>query len=256
MDLREFSEKLNFYIRPQSFPLAVKMLEKNSALPPKVKRPRKDLEKRIAVCQGISMARRYGWSLAMGNEDINCPITRVVFGFERAGDSYYSGKACAGMYTASEKEGEKSEKDSPKFEYGKYDRILVSPLSSGKYTPDVVCVYGNSAQVMRLLVASLYEEGGYLSSRFSGRIDCADIVIETMNTGRCQVILPCYGDRVFAQTQDNEMAFAIPYSMAEKIARGLEATHKAGIRYPIPDYLRYEAEFPGRYSIVKDDWEK
>ena len=87
MDLHEFSEKLNFYIRPQSFPLAVKMLEKNSALPPKVKRPRKDLEKRIAVCQGISMARRYGWALAMGNEDINCPITRVVFGFERAGDN-------------------------------------------------------------------------------------------------------------------------------------------------------------------------
>lgn len=256
MDSMQFIEKLNYYIRPQSFPVAIRMLKENDALPEKTRLPGKDINKSIAICQGISMARRYGWTLAMGNEDINCPITRVVFGFERAGDKYYSGKACAGMYTATEKEGARTESESPKFDYGKYSRIIVSPLSSGKFVPDVVCVYGNSAQVMRLLAASLYEEGGYLSSRFSGRIDCADIVIETMNTGRCQVILPCYGDRVFAQTQDNEMAFAIPIALAEQIVTGLEATHNSGIRYPIPDYLRYEGEFPERYNIVKDDWEE
>ena len=61
---------------------------------------------------------------------------------------------------------------------------------------------------MRLLQAALWQKGGYLTSRFSGRLDCADIVVETMQTGKPQIILPCYGDRIFAQTEDSEMAFS------------------------------------------------
>ncbi|RMF93263.1 MAG: hypothetical protein D6734_10435 [Candidatus Schekmanbacteria bacterium] len=256
MDCRKFNEKLEFYLRPQSFPLAIKMLKAGDSIPDKTKVPLRDLNKRIAICQGISIARRYGWTIAMGEADINCPITKIVFGFEKASEKYYSGVACAGMYNASEKEGAKTEKECPKFEYGKYEKILVAPLFSGKFMPDIVCIYGNSAQVMRLLVASLYERGGYLHSKFCGRVDCADIVIETMKNKRCQVILPCYGDRVFAQTQDDEMAFSFPYDEAESICRGLEETHKAGIRYPIPNYLRYEGEFPEKYKAVMNDWEK
>ena len=31
------------------------------------------------------------------------------------------------------------------------------------------------------------------------------------------------------------MAVAFPFEMAEEIAKGLEETHKRGIRYPIPN---------------------
>jgi len=48
-----------------------------------------------------------------------------------------------------------------------------------------------------------------------------------------KVILPCTGDRVFGMAQDNEMAFAFPWSCAHEIIEGLEGTHKGGTRYPI-----------------------
>jgi len=256
MDINKFSEKLNYHIRPQTFPVAIRMLKEGEPLPDKTRRVKKDMNLEIAICQGISMARKYGWTVAMGSEDINCPLTKIAFGFEKAGEHYFNGEACCGMYTETLGAGAKTEQATPKFPYKKYSSIIVSPLSSGKFEPDVICIYASSAQVMRLLVAALYNKGGYLTSRFSGRIDCADIVIEAMTTQECQVILPCYGDRIFAQTQDTEMAFTIPVSKIDEIADGLEGTHKGGIRYPIPSFLRYEGQFPEHYKLVEKDWGK
>ncbi|MGZ4164847.1 MAG: DUF169 domain-containing protein, partial [Tumebacillaceae bacterium] len=81
--------------------------------------------------------------------------------------------------------------------------------------------------------------------------DCADIVIKTIQTGEPHVILPCYGDRLFGQTQDNEMAFTIPFARMQELSEGLDGTHKGGIRYPIPHFLRYEAEFLATYEELK-----
>jgi len=72
----------------------------------------------------------------------------------------------------------------------------------------------------------------------------------------CQVIFPCYGDRIFAQTEDYEMAFTIPYSRISEVLEGLEGTQKGGIRYPVPSFLRYEGKFPEKYRIIEEDWKE
>ena len=60
---------------------------------------------------------------------------------------------------------------------------------------------------MRLVQAALYKRGGYLNSSFSGRLDCADIVVKTMQTDDCQGDPTVHRqDRMFGQTQDEEMA--------------------------------------------------
>jgi uncharacterized protein (DUF169 family) len=107
---------------------------------------------------------------------------------------------------------------------------------------------------MRLVTAALYKRGGRITSSFSGRIDCADIIIQTMHTQDCQVILPCYGDRIFAQTEDSEMAFTIPRARIPEVIEGLKGTHKGGVRYPIPSFLRYQAVFPEKYMKLEELW--
>ena len=77
-----------------------------------------------------------------------------------------------------------------------------------------------------------------------------------IKSGKCQVILPCYGDRIFAQTEDYEMAFTIPYSRISEVLEGLEGTQKGGIRYPVPSFLRYEGKFPEKYRIIEEDWKE
>jgi uncharacterized protein (DUF169 family) len=115
--------------------------------------------------------------------------------------------------------------------------------------------YGNGAQVMRLLAAALFKRGGQLVSHHAARIDCAELVIRTMKSGEPQVVLPCYGDRVFAQTGDDEMAFSWPFGFSGELIEGLEGTHRGGVRYPIPSYLHYTGEFPEKYQELSRLWD-
>src|SRR5437879_8348307 len=108
---------------------------------------------------------------------------------------------------------------------------------------------------MRLTQAALWKRGGRLASSFEGRAVCADIIVTTMQTGEPQVILPCSGDRIFGQTQDHEMAFSIPWARMEEIVEGLRGTHAGGIRYPITQFMEYEAKLPPKYMEVNKLWD-
>ncbi|MBW2722426.1 MAG: DUF169 domain-containing protein [Deltaproteobacteria bacterium] len=189
------------------------MLKPGERFPERVKRPAQDLKIKVATCQAIAMARRYGWVVAVGDEDISCPLTAVVFGFRKASDFYMKGQACAGMYTETKEAGIRSEEQVAKFSFGEFKYILVAPLHRTTFEPEVM-------------------------------------IIVPQRSGQCEVILPCLGDRVFAQTQDHEMAFSIPADRVEEIIEGLEGTQKGGVRYPIPSFLRYTGEFPEHYTKV------
>ncbi|MFQ5710661.1 MAG: DUF169 domain-containing protein [Candidatus Geothermarchaeales archaeon] len=245
-------EALAFYIRPQTFPLAIKMLESEGEIPPGARRPLKDLKMGLAICQAIGMARRYGWSLALTMEDISCPLGAVVFGFGRTVDYHLEGNLCFGMYTETLEAGARTEGETSRFETGKYEVLLVSPLFKADFEFDLILLYGNSAQIMRLVQAALYREGGRLRGSSAGRADCSEAIIETIKTGDCQYVLPCYGDRVFGMTHDDEMVFTIPRDRVEDVIAGLEGTHKGGVRYPIPHYALYEVKYPKSYEKLRD----
>ncbi|HEY8367705.1 MAG TPA: DUF169 domain-containing protein [Thermodesulfobacteriota bacterium] len=252
--LRALVEAFDRHVRPGTFPLAVRMLRPGEAVPDKARAPRRDLGFQTAICQAFGLARRYGWTLAVGKDDLSCPLGATAFGFAPLVDYYAEGHACAGFYTATAEAGARSEAAVPKFPHGAYERIVVGPAARATFDPDLVMVYASSAQVLRLVTAALYDRGGALTTQISGRIDCADLVIRTMQTGECQVVLPCYGDRIFAQTQDHEMAFTVPAGRFEAVVQGLDGTAKGGIRYPIPSFLRYTGEFPPAYTKVREFW--
>lgn len=254
MDLKPLREALDHFVRPATYPLAIRMLAPGEAFPERCKRPRRDLKEAFAICQGFTMARRYGWSLGFTREDISCPLAKVVWGFEPMLDYYLNGMTCAGMYTETPAAGAVSEAAVDKWAYGQWEGVVIAPLHRADFEPHVVLVYGNSAQVMRLVTARLWQSGGRVESSFSGRIDCADAVITTMQRDDCQVILPCYGDRIFAQTEDGEMGFTLPAGRIGAIIAGLEGTHQGGVRYPVPSFLRYTGEFPEHYRELDRQW--
>lgn len=245
------AQNLDQLLRLSTFPLVLKMLKEKDSLPEKVRQPQKDLGKRIAICQAISMARRYGWALALGAEDMSCPIGVLAMGFAPPVDYYREGTLCEGLYTKDKAAGSRSEAEVDKFPVGLYHKILIAPVNRAAFEPDLFLIYGNSAQVLRLVQGALYHQGGKITSSFRGRADCSEIVVSTLLVNMPQVILPCTGDRIFGQTQDHEMAFAFPHSWAPRIMEGLEATHRAGTRYPIPHYLQYEATFPPTYQELE-----
>ncbi|MBI4492206.1 MAG: DUF169 domain-containing protein [Chloroflexi bacterium] len=253
LDLKTLDQALGQYVRPATFPLAIQMVEREADLDPKARRPRRDLGIQVTICQAIGMARRYGWALAVTPEDLNCPLIFIPFGFAAPVPFSEQGHACAGLYTATPEAGARSETVVPRLPRGKYRGIQMAPLNRTSFTPDVICVYGNSAQVMRLVQGALWHEGGALTSLSAGRIDCAEIIIRTLLAGQPHYILPCSGDRIFGLAEDDEMIFAMPWSAAERVVDGLKGTHQGGIRYPVPKFMRYVPQYPDSYEQLRQE---
>jgi MtaA/CmuA family methyltransferase len=255
IDVKTADRELHFYIRPQTFPVAIRMLGPGEEIPERARRPARDFKKLSMNCQVIDMARRYGWMLALTREDSICSLGIAAMGFEKLTHLHNSGTLCEGMYTETKEGGQRSEAAIDRFTPGQYHALLVAPLDRAPFEPHLVCIYANSAQVMRLTQAALWKRGGKLTSSFGGRVDCAEVIVTTMRTDRPQVILPCSGDRIFGQTQDHEMAFTIPWNQMEEIVEGLKGTHNGGIRYPITQFMEYEAKLPAKYMEVNRFWD-
>ena len=255
MDAAALAKHLETHLRVATFPVGVGALAPGEAIPPKARRPKRDLGAEVTICQAIGLARRYGWTVAVTGEDLSCPIAKAAFGFEKRIPYYADGSLAAGMYAACPEAGAAFEAALPRFEYGETSAVVAGPLSRIAFEPETAVVYGNSAQVLRLVNAALYERGGSFKAEFTGRGDCTDIVIRTRQTKEPQLILPCYGDRIFGLAGDDEMAFTFPFAQAEKIVAGLEGTAKGGIRYPIPTFaLRARAEMPASYVELERRW--
>lgn len=249
-DFSKVTEAINSYIRPQTFPIAVRMLSPKEELPKKSKRPVRDLGGPIAVCQAISISRRYGWTMTLGKEDMACPPGSIVLGFLPPKTGFLDGSAKVPNWLR-DRDKELRRKVSQafaKFEYQKYSHMVCAPLERAEFEPQVIIVFGNPAQVMRLVQSVVYTQGEPVTSVSFGANACADYIVKPILTDQCQAVLPGGGDRVFALTQDHEMAFATPLSKIDAVIQGLKGTYEAGMRYPVPQYLRFIPEFPSEYK--------
>lgn len=246
--IEKVGEELTTYVRPQTFPVAVKMLKDGEEIPPKTRQPQRDLGIKVATCQSIALARRYGWTLAVSKEDLSCAPGLLAIGFAKPNDFYAEGNIAKDMYCGTLEAGAAMEAAIPKFQPGLYKTIVLGPIDKVSFEPDLILMYGNSAQVMRLVQGALFKQGGTVKSEAQGRLDCADIVVRTMQTNECQYVLPCTGDRQFALTADDELCFTMPASKVEDVLEGLRESHKFGIRYPVPMNLQWTAKFPPKYN--------
>src|SRR5215204_173192 len=251
-DLATLDAAISRYVRPATFPLAIRMVTADEPIPARVRRPHRDLEVQVTICQAVGISRRYGWAVEVTPDDLSCPLVFVPFGFSAPVTFQVEGHACEGLYTETAEAGAISEQLVPRLEHGKYAGILMAPLDRAEFEPQVVCIYGNSAQVMRLVQASLFNRGGALNSLSTGRIDCSEIIIRTLLTQQPQYILPCSGDRIFGLTDDDEMIFAMPFDWSDEVIHGLETTHAAGIRYPVPKFMRFSPQYPPQYEKLRE----
>jgi uncharacterized protein (DUF169 family) len=254
-DMKEVDQALSQFIRPATFPLAIKMLKSEDEIPERTKRPFKDLGKKIAICQGIGMARKWGWAIAMGKEDMQCALGAAPFGFFENLDYFNEGNLAAGMFTASPEVGKREEDLVDRFDFGTYSHILVAPVGRTSFEPDLIMIYGNPAQIMRLIQGALYSEGGSVKSSAMGRLGCAT-TITVIKDDECRYVVPGNGDRIFGMTQDHEMTFLMPISKVETVLEGMAKTHKAGVRYPITSFFDFEATFPPSYQEQMKIWQE
>jgi len=233
-DLKRTEEILQKYVRPQTFPVALKLCRSEKELPEKVRIPMRDLGHQVTICQTVGMARRYGWTIAVGKDDQCCLGGALAMGF--------IDKVPPGLSFPKEKLPEP----------GTYSHLMVSPLTRADFEPDVVVVYANSAQAMRLGQAAGMGAGLKVLAQATGLGTCVDVVGYTAKSGECQFVLPSGGDRIFGSTQDYEVVFAVPGDKLDAVMNGLEGTHKMGFRYPVMTDMNHRPALPPFLEIPKD----
>jgi uncharacterized protein (DUF169 family) len=254
MDIvRRLDDCFKEYLRTATFPVAVK-ISQDTALPPEVKRPSVTFGYPLNICQGIAMVRRYGWVMGYLKEDHACAAALVALGIVEEPDFIKDGSFVYPLYTETLEMGEKTQKASPKMPLGQIQSIIMAPLHKARFNPDLVIIYGNPGQMVRLIQGALYTEGGTIESHFMGKTACGSEIVTPLLSGKCNVIIPGGGEKVFAQTGDDEMAFAVPRGKIEGLIKGLTATHKTGIaRIPTPYYgLRIQPKFPEEYRDLQE----
>jgi len=248
---RKIGGKIEIFIRPATFPLAVKLIPYGEEIEPSFKRPSRDMNLQNFVCQDFKMSRSYGWTIAVAEEDINCKLARAVYGWDKLTDETveWMNQFNIGLYAKDQKTGEKMSAHLYFLE-NKYQGLVISPLTRTRVVPDVVLIYCLPAQAMRLIQGYLYMEGGVLEFTSAGRVgSCHEGVAKTLITGNPQLVVLGNGDRIWGGAQDWEVMFSCPRNKLDALVEGLEATHAAGLRYPIPSYMNYSPGF-------QEDFEK
>jgi uncharacterized protein (DUF169 family) len=244
---KEMADRLRDDLRLKTLPVAAKFLAQKSKLPDKARRPSAVPGKRIAICQGVTMARNYGWTVGLAKEDVICVPASIAFGFTDASDP---GGALAGLlsevaFSRSEEIARREVASMSRFENGEIEAILLAPLDRAPFTPDTVLIYGNPAQAMRLAQAWSYMTGERVEGHSGGKIECDEYLIAPFKTGSPRVVIPGNGERIFAGTQDDEVVFAVPGKSLEELVRSLhEAGRALGARYPVTPYQNFQPEFP------------
>ena len=232
---KELDQTLNKYLRLASFPIAVKLLEDEEDLSKIdfLKRPKK----KLALCQMFNYSRNYGWTMGLTKDDNICPLAEIAMGFEQPYEWFIKGEFFFQRYNKTSEGAKKTSELIPRIPFGEVSAIVSGALYRINYDPDFILVYGNSVQIMRIIQGALWQEGGRMTISTFGDAVCADIISKTYLTGEVQVAIPCLGDRRFGLAKDTDLIASIPIEEIDLVKEGLEGTHKAGSRVPIPQEL-------------------
>jgi uncharacterized protein (DUF169 family) len=130
----------------------------------------------------------------------------------------------------------------------------MAPLERASFDPDTILMYGNPAQAMRLAQAWSYMAGERVQGHFGGKVECDECLIAPFKTQSPRMVIPGQGERIFAGTQDDEVAFAFPAKFLPELTKALKEAGKAiGARYPVTPYQNFQPDFPKAHKELGKD---
>jgi uncharacterized protein (DUF169 family) len=247
---RKYGERIEALVRPATFPLAVKLIKSEMEIQADYKRPSRDMGIQNFVCQNFKMARSYGWTIAITEADINCKLARAVYGWDvlTAKELEWAEAFSIGLYAKDGATARRFDQHLHSLD-DKFEGLIISPLTRTKVVPDSVLIYCLPAQAMRFVQGYLFMEGGVLEFSAAGRVgSCHEGVTKTIKTNKPQYVTLGNGDRIWGGAQDYEVMFSCPGAKLDILIEGLEKTHTAGLRYPIPQYMNYSPGFQASFE--------
>jgi uncharacterized protein (DUF169 family) len=251
VSLAQIDEAMSTYVKHQTYPLAIKMLKSDNEIPQDAKRPLRDYGASFTLCQALGLCRRDGLTIVLDEESQSCPIALAGLGFVRP-EEYLSGKYALAPSNRPAEAQIRAAEAIPRFQFGKFKSMVISPIQIATFDPDVIIFYGNGAQVMRMIQAAVFASGESLTSKSTGAGGCLLPVVASILEGKCKYAVPGNGERRLGLIADGELSFAMPKNRFEEVVRGLQLSHEGKQTYPInPGYLKLEYTLPPTYVELR-----
>ncbi len=240
-EVHELGTELERWLRMRVHPIAVKMLKGREDVPGDAVIPTRDWGHKFSLCQAFAKAQRDGVTIAMFKEDMWCFEPVLGLGLAERIPYFLEGNH---RYPDSVRTLEDAGtwcRNMPHLEYGKYKGIVVAPVNTCSYMPQVVTMHVNGMQTSQLLIVKNWIDGRDIQAQLSGHAVCNYAVVPPLLTGECTVAIPCKGDRRLAMAQDDEIMFSLPPEMLLDFVEGTRflQVHNWGI----PMLQEYKEEY-------------
>jgi len=188
--LHEQAEELDRLLRLQSYPVGVKLLKSEDEICEDAQRPVDDMGYHLSFCQAISMARRYGMTVAETKKDMWCFEPVIALGFEKAPQYFLEGHNRYPFNVSTLKAGETWAKNFPCLEHGLYVGVVVGPLHSVSFEPDIFLLYGDSSKMHEILLARCWLDGKDIAPTLSANAACCYAVVPPVKDKCWQLTFP------------------------------------------------------------------
>jgi len=251
MNWKEVGKQFEYYLRPRTFPIALKLFESVEEMEkiPKIIKP----HWKGTLCQLFTIARTFGWTVGMTGDSFASNYCPSVLGFCPAPEVATKGVLMHEMWFKTQEDAAKHQKAMRRIPPGKFKAAVIAPLFTGKIEqPDMVIIYGTPAQMIRLIAGIQWENYERLQFFSVGESACTDFIGECYLSQKPSLTIPCYGERRYGHVQEEELVMALPPQIINKVLEGLESTQKTGIRYPVPFFGCQADPMPGMPQKYRD----
>src|SRR5260370_34339338 len=223
-------------LKLRSIPFAMKLYERREDMEaiPRIRRP----QSVHTLGQVVGQASRLGWTVGITTDDLVGAQCRAVVGLGSAKtDEWKSGKHMTGVWYSTLEDASAHQGAMHCVPDGRYEALVVAPLSSGKLDPPDIALFYATPGAMIYFINGL-QCAGY--KRFDWSVvaesACADSWGRALKTRTPSLSIPCFAERRYGGVLDDEMLMALPPDYLAKAIAGMEALSKNGLRYPFPQY--------------------
>jgi len=234
-DWPELLKQLNSLLRLRTTPIGMKMFEHLADLD-QIERLRRPSNIHTTD-QIVGQACRNGWTVGVTAADLVGAQCATVIGLHPRDEKWLSGEHMAGVWFENAAEAHVHQQAMDVVPFGRYEAMVVSPLSSERLNPPDIClIYATPAQMIIFINGLQYS--GYKKFDWScvGESACADSWGRALATGEPSLAIPCFAERRYGGVMEDELLMALPPHFLPKAIAGMQALARNGLRYPISPY--------------------
>jgi uncharacterized protein (DUF169 family) len=238
----------------KSYPIAIKMLQSESEIPKGAVRPKKDRGEHYAMCQAFAVARRQGMTLAMFLEDHWCFEPIISYGLVETPQDYLDGFTNS-FFIADKAAAAKHAREMTRLPVGKYAGMVLGPLKTANFVPDLTMIYSNTAQLRHLLFSLRYLNGTQVTSTIDPIGSCVHSIVPSLLNGECYITVPDPGDFERAGAQDDEMILTLPTRSLKELMDGIYHFEKSNMGFRRYSYsIHTDFQQPPFYQEYFKKW--